>query len=385
MKIDEYRDEYDDDPSFSDEYEGYGEEYNRSLDLLDDEPNSFDEDEVFYDENGNPITDDLEGVSNITADENGEYVGSNRLLLPRRVMTKPELIALMQDFHTGDRTKKTECYEIMCQVLSPYTTHILHNFYPTYFIKHEEDMRQLCFLGIMEGMEGFDPTKGAPTTWFSRFMKHEIQLYINGLRGSTSHFEMSRKKLAKATAIFRASGKEPDNADLVIMTRVSEKTIKKINLTDKANNSVSLQANPVLANQIHDKQILPEEAYLIKERDEKLHQLIENGGRSNNRLTDEERDIIHCVYSFMDGQDHTLVDTAKKLGIKESRVKKLHTSALKKMRQMYRETTPAYNPEKDDISAGSVARLNEQEMESSTDFLLNDDGSDEMMVASPQK
>lgn len=301
------------------------------------------------------------------------FINGENLTFRRRYVNQEDLINIMNDYKSGDADRINSAYIAMCEVLSPYVTSLITSNYYNYIARHGKDMRQCAFLGIMEGMQTYDPLSGAPTTWFSIYIKHELQEYINGLGGTTSHYAMAKKKIKAVMKKHSDLGIECTIEDIIIETGLSIKTVNKILQTDTANNTVSFQTNSCLVTSLHSNEAQPEDAYLEKEQNEMLLDYISGETlREDLKLSEDEQHCVLYMYGFNDGEKHTLIDTARTYGWSERDARKILASSLKKLKKRIKKekTYPEMQTER---KYKGVNRISDDEMDNNINVLLNDD------------
>ena len=69
-------------------------------------------------------------------------------------------------------------YEELLGIMDSYLIHLISSKYSTYIERHMEELMSQGHIGILLGMKSYDPRLGKPTTWFSRFINHEIQAFF---------------------------------------------------------------------------------------------------------------------------------------------------------------------------------------------------------------
>lgn len=244
--------------------------------------------------------------------------------------TLSELLEIMENYKYGDREK---AQLDMLGIMDSYLIHLIMSKYSTYTDYMEELMSQ-GYIGILVGMKSYDPHLGKPTTWFSRYINHEIQSYINSqINHSTQHYNSASKQVY-ACIDHKIKNKIPfTKGDIYRETGVPLKTIEKC-MRIKQFTSVSINAG-------EKEKELPSEfgdpLQFFEERSEReiVDDLIfgKNGIKSGSILTDEERECITLRFGF-DGKGCRSFSQIENItGIPKYHVGKIQASALRKLEE----------------------------------------------------
>lgn len=295
-------------------------------------------DEFYKDGEGPDDTDDLEDQesSDKMEKESDDYGLNSALYVHNRVNSNPrattkDLEKIMADFHSGILEKRQQAIADMIGVLSGYVLKVIHESYENYMRKHLSDMLEQAYVGIIRGMENYNPAMGRPTTWFKPFIHHEIQQYLNEqVNGSTPYYNAASKKVFAYIDKLIAEGKKPSVKDIVIVTGISQKTVEKC-LKIKQRRQVPIDGTKEGIS-LQSKFEQPEEAAIRKERAELVNDLL-----SKDLLSPKERFCL--VHNFgLDGGNRMnkseICELAKEHGIELEgyEVPKLINHALDKLR-----------------------------------------------------
>lgn len=303
-----------------------------------DDNDVMEENDEFYEGGGNPDDmDDLEDPETVdkTEKESDDYGLNSALYVHNRVNSKPrattkDLEKIMTDFRSGDLEKRQQAIADMIGVLSSYVLKIIHDSYESYMRKHLSDMLEQAYVGIIRGMENYNPSMGRPTTWFKPFIHHEIQQYLNEqVNGSTPYYNAASKKVFAYIDKLMADGKTPSVKDIVIVTGIPAKTVEKC-LRIKRRRQVPIDGTKD-GMSLQSKYEQPEDTVIRKEREELVRDLL-----SKDLLSPKERFCL--VHNFgLDGRRMNKTEIcalAREQGIELEgyEVPKLINHALDKLR-----------------------------------------------------
>ena len=106
---------------------------------------------------------------------------------------------IMADYHPGDPKLEMKATEDACNNLEKFVAYILTRNYSTYCVKDYEDMMQQGMVGILKGLDTYDPDISMPTTYFKTFIKCEVSNYITEFKNhSTAHYASILNKISKS-------------------------------------------------------------------------------------------------------------------------------------------------------------------------------------------
>lgn len=243
---------------------------------------------------------------------------------------------IMADYHSGDPNLQMKAKEDAVQNLKQFVAYILTRNYSTYCAKDFDDLMQQGYLGILTGLESYDPDKSMPTTYFKTFIKCEVSKYITEFKNhSTAHYASILNKISKAAKYFEAHGIEYDDVKLAEFCSLSLVSVREALASKEKAISVNFQDE--LANETtSDSPIIghlavndnPESEYMKKEQAEQIARAL------NECLTENERFVIMNRYGFTD-KSMTHPQIAKALGITVNESKAMQQRALNKLRKSF--------------------------------------------------
>ena len=276
--------------------------------------------------------------------------------------TLEELKAIKKDYDKGvadnNQDLKSKAIVKMMEILDAYVHELIKKNYASYEQKYGEELLQEAYLGIMEGLEKYNPEKGAPTTWFKIYIQHRMNAYLDSqVHHTTPHFVAATAQVQAVIDRKEAEGKPYTILDLHLESGVSIKTIQKCLNTKLANNSLPFESKSSITENLPSSMVTPEEAALRNEQHEMLINLI------TKLLTNEEKKCALYYYGFITGKPENPEAIAEVTGIQKQYVKRYINSALEKLKNPVKRTYGAKKPAKLKLVTASVgvAKLSREE------------------------
>lgn len=319
------------DDDFSEDKKKY--EYENASDISDSySSDNYDEDEDSNNSDGE--TEDLYyGEESYTNFKNGKT--PKRKETKEKVSLKGEDVQkrfykIMEDYHSGDPERKQYALECAIDELKGFIYSIIKKSYITYAKDNYYDLVQEGKIGIMEGMKKYDPSKSMPTTFFSPYIKHEMQLLITRqVDKTTAHYSTNIKKINKAIERFEIANTPYTNVDIAIQTGLSLETVNQSmairNYREEVHSDGCLPG-VIDANLKSNHILTPEEDFMEKEEKEILYNAI------NDSLTPMEIKVLEMHFGINDSETFSEGEISKKLGIPKDKVKKLINSSIRKLK-----------------------------------------------------
>lgn len=236
----------------------------------------------------------------------------------------------------SDRAK-----ELFIRNMDKFITKFISEQYPTFIGAHYEDMIQAARMGIIIGLDKYNPEIAKPTTFFVLYIKHEVSQYINNyVNGLSTYYANEKYKINKAISLLENDNKEPSDINIAEITGITAENVKQLrNMIASSSNVVY---DEVFMNKADEKDT-PEQIVLKKELEEIISKTIEK------HLTETEKKIIVMYYGLPDysnKSEKTKMFPTKKafknisdtLGIPYDKVRKYHASALRKLHAAVNKT-----------------------------------------------
>lgn len=198
----------------------------------------------------------------------------------------------------------------------------------------QEDLIQLGVCGLMEAIERYDPMQGVK---FETYASWRVQgaiidqiRYYGKTNGGLSRSAIAKSKMVEEAikALESENKRHPSRQEIADKLGISLDEFIKI-LSDinvgvplSLDEKVGMDENISVLNVVKDEKVLnPEEAYILKEKQELLADFIEE-------LPLKEKDIIRMYYY----EKLTLKEIGKLMDRSEGRISQLHTQALDRLK-----------------------------------------------------
>lgn len=315
-----------------DEFENYEEKDYYDEDKIDDVSDDYFEDENEDEEDDADSLYGEDSYESFKSETSGRKRGQKK---PAKTPIKgtevhQRFFKIMEDYHSGDIKKKQYAQECAIEELKGFIYHIIKKSYSTYARNNFYDLIQEGKLGIMEGMKKYDPNKSMPTTFFSPYIKHEIQGHITKqVDKTTAHYSSSIKKINRAIEAFESTGKPYTNVDISIQTQLSLETVNQSMAIKNYRDEIHIDAcvPGMIDNNIASQRLpTPEEEYFQKEETEILYRAIAE------TLTPQEIQVCQFHFGLNDTETLSEGEISKRLGIPKDKVKKLINSSIRKLK-----------------------------------------------------
>ena len=219
----------------------------------------------------------------------------------------------------------TKAKEEMINKLDMFIYYIIEKQFNT-FKKYTKDLYQEGIVGILKGIDTYNPQKSKPTTFFYIYIIHEMTEFINmNINKTTSHYSANIVRVKKAINHFEREGREWTIKDIAQETRISAETIAQaLNIMESAN-EVHYDTVDYLDSQMSQRCPSPEEEYLKNERSQIIQMAVD-------MLPEDEANVIKLRYGLSGEEAMAYKTIATRLNIQIDKVKKLHNSGIRRLR-----------------------------------------------------
>lgn len=246
---------------------------------------------------------------------------------------KEDLVRIMDLYHNGTEQQRKDAQKEMLGIMDSYILNIIMTRYYTYTQKHMEDLLQQAYIGVCTGMKTYDPNLGAPTTWFKRYINHELQAYINTqVNHTTQHYSTASRKVMECIENKKKRNLPYTEKDIYLETDVPLKTIKKcLQLQEMTSVSLNSEDSPMeLASEFED----PQDYVVDKVTQDHIADIVfgSRDGRYVSTLTKEEKDCIALRFGFDGRGERSYAEIEKITGIARHRLGKIIATAIKKIK-----------------------------------------------------
>lgn len=248
-----------------------------------------------------------------------------------KVKNDKELMIYLKEYNDAFRNYETgkemmnNAKEQMIDKLKQFIYYVIERRFNT-FKKYSKDLFQEGVIGILKGIDSYNPQKGKPTTYFYIYILHEMTEFINeNINKTTSHYAANIVKVKKAIGKFEHSGRDWTVKDIAQETGISAETIIQSIKIMECSDELHYDSVEYLETKMSQNYLSPEEEYLKNETTDTILKAIDN-------LPEDEKNVIKLKYGFDGGNGMSYKNIANSLGIQIDKAKKLNSSALRHLR-----------------------------------------------------
>lgn len=238
---------------------------------------------------------------------------------------------IVSDYHSNNETLKKRATQQACDALKYYVVSVMKRKYPTYIEKEGQDLIQSGYLGIIQNLDGYDPKKGAPTTYFDFYIGQAMQLWLNVSRNQSSiHYQTANNKIQAAIRYYEANEIPWNDVKIAERTGLPLSTIK--NTLAIVNKASALEINEEIKTGNGDETITPEafgspeDELIIKENNAVLYRCI-------SELNEVEQYVLINAYGLAGYPQMSHKDIAKRLNSTMGKVKAIQNRAIAKLKK----------------------------------------------------
>jgi len=238
----------------------------------------------------------------------------------------PELFKSYVDTYNKGLSLMQQGKAEMLEKLDMFIYYVIERQFNT-FKKYTKDLYQEGVVGILKGIDTYNPEKSKPTTFFYIYIVHEMTEFINlNINKTTSHYSANIIKVKKAINHFEKEGREWTIKDIAQETSISAETIAQaLNIMSSAN-EVHYETAEYLDSQISQRSPSPEEEYLKNETSKLIQEAIDT-------LPEDVADVIRLKYGLSGEEPMSYKNISARLGIQIDKVKKLNSAGIRKLRR----------------------------------------------------
>lgn len=233
---------------------------------------------------------------------------------------------IMEDYNSGDPLRQADAIEQAVYAMDALVKYVINRHYPTYRMKHYEDMLQTGRMAIVQTLGGYTG-KCAPSSYFYTTIRHEIQVFIaEDVHRTTRHYAAMANKIRKAEiALAQIDGKEHhDNLTIAVFTGLPLTTVIETRKQTIAADFVELNPNMDAEDNVNDNYSNPATTYWKEERVQAIRSAI-------NRLSKTEANVITLMYGLGDDAPMNPPAIARRLRLKTDQVRKIAQDACRKL------------------------------------------------------
>lgn len=209
--------------------------------------------------------------------------------------------------------------------LKSFVHYVIKKKYSTYG-KYYEDLTQEGIIGIIKGMEKYDPTKSLPTTFFNVYIIHEMSKFVDTeVNKTTSHYSSNLTKINRVIDRLEAIGQKWTPTDIAVETGLNMETIIQCLNIKEYKNEMYYETAEILDANVSEREPSPEQTYIENERNEILYDSIKS-------LLPEEQQVLLYRYGLNGANIISYKEIAKEMNISIERVRKYRHDAIRKLK-----------------------------------------------------
>lgn len=195
------------------------------------------------------------------------------------------------------------------------------------FKKYTKDLYQEGILGILKGIDSYDPKKGKPTTFFYIYILHEMTEYINSnINKTTSHYSANIVRVKKAVTELERNGRDWTVKDIAQETGISSETIIQSLKIMESSKEVHYDTVDYLDSKISRSFDSPEDEYIKNETQEILHKAV-------NDLGTDEAAVVSLRHGLTGEEAMSFKKVAERLNLPIDKVRKYYNAGIRKLRR----------------------------------------------------
>ena len=257
---------------------------------------------------------------------------------------RQRFVRICDKYNSGDEVKKKEALQEAIDELQSFVHYVIRKKYSTY-TKHYEDLVQEGFMGIIKGMEKYNPEKSLPTTYFNLYIIHEMSKFIDTeVNKTTSHYSSNLTKINRVIDKLEQEGTKWTPTDIAIQTGLNMETVIQCLNIKEYKNEMYYENDEILEANITERNPSPEDVYIEEEKNRILYNAI-------STLLPEEQQVLIYRYGLKNSKVISYKEIAKIMGISIEKVRKYRHDALKKLKHKnnMRQTFRDYSSEEENL------------------------------------
>lgn len=238
---------------------------------------------------------------------------------------RQKFIGICEKYNSGDPILRQESLNEAIEELKSFVHYVIKKKYSTYG-KYYEDLVQEGCIGIMKGMEKYDPVKSLPTTFFNLYIIHEMSKFIDTeVNKTTSHYSSNLTKINRVIDKFEAQSKKWTPTDIAVETGLNMETVIQCLHIKEYKNEMYYETEEILEANISERNPSPEQQFIENEKMEVLYNSI-------STLLPEEIQVLKYRYGLAGSKTISYKEIAKEMNISIEKVRKYRHDAIRKLR-----------------------------------------------------
>lgn len=292
----------------------------------------FEADKILEESTQSTELDSEEKIKRMIESNNEEFLTGLEASDP---LTLEEITLVLNDYHSGDKERSDDAVVKIINSMSKYIHSILHKRFSSYCKtpQNKEDLYMQAVLGCLKAIPSYSPEKGAMTTWFLRFILHELQDYVDtNIHKTTTYYASMCKKVLRCITRFEEKGISWDDRTIATESGLSLHTVKRALEIIKNSNEMHYENFDALEREMSETFLSPEEIYAINEEKRLIEEAV-------SCLTTEERTVITLTYGLGLPNPCDNKEIERLTGFPKENIRRIKTRADAKLRSKFK-----YNP-----------------------------------------
>jgi RNA polymerase sigma factor (sigma-70 family) len=234
----------------------------------------------------------------------------------------------MTRYNSADPVVRSKALEEIIEDHRRFITHIINKHFPSYVIKHFEDMFEYGVIGLLEALPRFNPDKSKPTTFFGPYIIHEIFNYIGVFLGQmTQHYAAKLSKVNKARVDLESEGIEnPTIMDLAMKSGLKPEVVMKAISMQTAGQTQYFSSDEFFfENMEGDHGLQPETQIIQQEGKDTIY-------ASLNQLPVKMREVVVRKLGLGEHEAQNNEQIGEAVGIAPGSVRQVYNQAIERLR-----------------------------------------------------
>ncbi len=228
---------------------------------------------------------------------------------------KAMLRTIVKAYNTEDPDLKAWAIQEMIRKVRGFVGHMIDKHFPTYKKDYYDDLYSEGTIAVIEEMGHFDPEKGTLTTYFTPYILHRMNAFINNeVNRSTPYYVNIMRQIKKTQEYYNEIQVTPTVADIALHTGLSVKKVedglRRIEALNECHYQSTAELDAEITNNVFES---PEEEIIKKEQNELLQEAL-------SKLEELDQKIIMLKFGLDDKDEKSYAEIAKALGIPVNRV-----------------------------------------------------------------
>ena len=237
---------------------------------------------------------------------------------------KEEFLCAAKEYRAGVRMISEAKTDLIAN-LDKFVLWMINTKFKT-FTRYTEDLKNEGVVGILKGMDSYDPNKSCATTFFYLYILHEMTEFVNRyVNKTTSHYSENIVRIKRVLNKYEQQGRSINVVEISQETGISPETIIQSIKVMHAANEVHYDAD-YLEGKLTTYGDSPETICMHGEDNKLIYEVMKK------ILTEEEMNVLVMKYGLDGSEPMSYKKIFETTGIPIDRLRKLFNSAIRKLR-----------------------------------------------------